>query len=99
MSPKALHSYQQAYELKRKEIGENAVNEDLAMYLHNIGNCYLRRRSSVEALEHFQSALAIRKQVHGDQHVSVANTLYSIGLVYKDPMRPRCVPNVTLLSP
>ncbi len=82
--PKALKFYQKAYEIQKDHCGEAAANEDLAMYLHNIGNCFLRRRSSLEALEHFQSALAMRKQVHGDRHASVANTLYSLGLVYKD---------------
>ena len=82
--PKALKCYQQAYELQVQKFGKDAANEEMAMYLHNIGNCYFRRRSSTEALEHFQSALKIRKSISGEDHPSVANTLFSIGLVYKD---------------
>lgn len=59
------------------------LNEDVSMGLFNIGNCYLRCGDHNRALEHFKYTLEFRKMHYGDKHFHVANTLYSIGLVYK----------------
>ena len=67
----------------QSKITNSKLQEDVAMGLNNIGNCFLRCGEHAKALENFQSALEMRKQIYGEKHIQIANILYSIGLVYK----------------
>lgn len=59
------------------------LSEDISSGLNNIGNSFFRCGDHAKALEHFKVTLDLRKKIYGQQHLQVASTLYSIGLVYK----------------
>ena len=70
--------------MKKEHYGSKVLNEDIAKSLHNLGNCHWRLGLHKIASSYFQEALKIRRNVLGDKHIRVANTLYSLGLANRD---------------
>lgn len=90
---KALLTYTRALKLKRRmlTLGLNGSNQDqkdvllasVATSINNIG--YLRQRSGAtadEAMAAYRDALQIKKEILGNENLSVGKTLNNIGSVY-----------------
>lgn len=90
---KAMTTYTRALKLKRRTLalGLDGTNEDqkdvllasVATSINNIG--YLRQRSGAtadEAMAAYRDALQIKKEILGNDNLSVGKTLNNIGSVY-----------------
>jgi tetratricopeptide (TPR) repeat protein len=54
----------------------------MATRLNNIGSAWNALGEPKKALEYYEQALSIDKEVYGDRHPNVATTLNNIGLVW-----------------
>ena len=72
----ALALYQRAC----RNAATNSINE--AACLDAIGSVYYFKADYAKALEYCQRALEIRKSVHGEQNIGIANSIAHIGLIH-----------------
>ncbi|MGR3309145.1 MAG: tetratricopeptide repeat protein, partial [Candidatus Brocadiales bacterium] len=69
----ALKYYQQAAELEPKN----------SRYLNELGKAYYTLGKYQEAIEHYEKALSINRDVHGEKHPEVATNLNNLGAAWQ----------------
>jgi tetratricopeptide (TPR) repeat protein len=76
----ARDMYQQSLRIARiNDDGCSASKSDLAHSLHSLGTIFNELRMFEEAFSVFEEVLAIMRQLHGENHPSVADTFVSMG--------------------
>ncbi|XWN35587.1 MAG: sister chromatid cohesion protein PDS5 [Roseivirga sp.] len=78
--PKALAHYEQALAMQQALHGEQAHEEVAQSFFHTGVICYKLERYA-EALGHHEQALTMRQRLYAENHLSLAQSLYSVGLV------------------
>ena len=89
---KALDMYNKALNKYHAFYGREAVNQDIAITLHCLGNILKEMEDFQEALNYLVKSVEMKKKVLGPKHLSVARTLSFIGDTFEG------MSNVTRLS-
>ncbi|UJR19067.1 hypothetical protein I4U23_022198 [Adineta vaga] len=75
----ALEYYSKAFDIQETCYPTN--HAIIANALHNIANCYARKKNYHQSLKYFNESFTIKKQILPPEHVDLAATLTSIGTI------------------
>jgi len=79
----ALDCHRQALGLHKKESG-GLQNEHTAKHYDNLGYVYYATGSANRAASYYHKALAIRLNVHGEDHLKTAQSYDKVGIAYAE---------------
>lgn len=80
---KALDFHRRALALHKKESG-GLQNEHTAKHYDNLGSVYHGTGAANRAASYFHKALAIRLNVHGEDHLKTAQSYDKVGIAYAE---------------